>query len=154
MVRANPPFNKTDFPLSQCQDQGRSAAPGLTLDQLCELANQAVCRSPSRDLLPARLRAALECDKAITATFKSADPRLNRDISIGQFLVAFGIKHHTICFIFPERRQELDVYLALIGNLDLKNMGGTCSTCTIKFSPANCCTPHRPIQDLPKLVHT
>ena len=68
-----------------------------------------------------------ECDKSIatggsiTAVFKSSDPRLNRDLSIGQFLVAFSIYRDVICSVYPERRQELDAYLALIGDLNLKH---------------------------------
>ena len=67
-----------------------------------------------------------ECDKRIAtgdnfaAVLKSADPRLGRDLSIGEFLVAFGIYRDVICSVFPARRQELDAYLALIGDLNLK----------------------------------
>ena len=63
-----------------------------------------------------------ECDKAIatggniTAVFKAADPRLLKDLSIGQFLVAFGIFRD----VYPERRVELDAYMAIIGDLHLK----------------------------------
>jgi len=47
---------------------------------------------------------------------KASDPHLNRDL-IGQFLVAFGVYRDVICSVYPERRQELDSYLALIGDL-------------------------------------
>ncbi|XP_029927907.1 uncharacterized protein LOC115373572 [Myripristis murdjan] len=55
-----------------------------------------------------------------TAVIKSADPRLARDLSIGEFVVAFGIYRDVICSVYPERRQELDSYLALIGDLNLR----------------------------------
>nr|XP_010778599.1 PREDICTED: uncharacterized protein LOC104953359 [Notothenia coriiceps] len=54
-----------------------------------------------------------ECDKAIatggniTAVFKVADPSLIRDISVGQFMVAFGIFRDVLCSVYPtaaERR--------------------------------------------------
>ncbi|KAM3591216.1 uncharacterized protein V6R79_024713 [Siganus canaliculatus] len=67
-----------------------------------------------------------ECDKSIasgdsfTTIFKSADPRLNKDLSIGQFLVAFGAYRDVICAVFPESRKELDAYLALVGDLNRK----------------------------------
>ncbi|XP_071060142.1 uncharacterized protein [Pseudochaenichthys georgianus] len=67
-----------------------------------------------------------ECDKAIatggsiTAVFKSADPRLLKDLSIGQFLVAFSIFRDVLCTVYPGRRAELDAYLAMIGDLHLK----------------------------------
>ena len=66
-----------------------------------------------------------ECDKTfasgenVSAILKSSDPRLNRDLSIGQFLVAFGIFRDVICSVYPDRRQELDAYLALIGDINL-----------------------------------
>ncbi|XP_060936184.1 uncharacterized protein LOC133012222 [Limanda limanda] len=48
-----------------------------------------------------------ECDKTIaagenlTAVFKTTDPRLIRDLSIGQFLIAFSIFRDTICSVYP-----------------------------------------------------
>ena len=50
------------------------------------------------------------CDKSIatggsiTAVFKSADPRLLKDLSIGQFMVAFGIFRDVLCSVYPDRR--------------------------------------------------
>ncbi|XP_010774836.1 uncharacterized protein [Notothenia coriiceps] len=67
-----------------------------------------------------------ECDKAIatggsiTAVFKSADPRLLKDLSIGQFLVAFSIFRDVLCAVYPERRVDSDAYLAVIGDLHIK----------------------------------
>ena len=67
-----------------------------------------------------------ECDKAIatggniTAVFKTADPRLIRDVSVGQFMVAFGIFRDVICSVYPERRVELDAYMAIIGDINLR----------------------------------
>ncbi|KAL7380113.1 hypothetical protein ABVT39_011947 [Epinephelus coioides] len=49
-----------------------------------------------------------------------ADPRLCRDLSIRHFVTAFGIYRDIICSVFPERRQELDSYLSLICDLNLK----------------------------------
>ena len=39
---------------------------------------------------------------------------------IGEFVVAFGIYRDVICLVYPERRQELDTYLSLIGDLNLR----------------------------------
>ncbi|XP_034086278.1 uncharacterized protein LOC117555511 [Gymnodraco acuticeps] len=67
-----------------------------------------------------------ECDKSIatggsfTAVFRSTDPRLLKDLHIGQFLVAFGIFRDVLCTVYPERRTELDAYLGIIGDLQLK----------------------------------
>ena len=67
-----------------------------------------------------------ECDVSITAgsqicaVIKTADPRLARDMSIGEFVVAFGIFREVLCSVFPQRRTELDGYLALIGDLNLR----------------------------------
>ena len=54
-----------------------------------------------------------------SAVLRSADPRLARDLSIGEFLVAFGIYREVVCSVFPQRRKELDGYLDLIGDLNL-----------------------------------
>ncbi|XP_039668973.1 uncharacterized protein LOC120566512 [Perca fluviatilis] len=67
-----------------------------------------------------------ECERDVvsgdgfSAVFKSADPRLCKELSIGQFLVAFGLFREVICSVYPDRRAELDSYLALIGDLNLK----------------------------------
>ena len=67
---------------------------------------------------------------------RSADPRLARDLSIGKFLVAFGIFRDVVCSRFPHRRQELDLYMALIGDLNLKK---TCFTSTTRSFRARLC---------------
>ncbi|XP_074539253.1 uncharacterized protein LOC141800545 [Halichoeres trimaculatus] len=67
-----------------------------------------------------------ECDQKISSNenvsviLKSSDPRMSRDLSIGEFLVAFGIYRDVICAVYPERRIELDAYLALIGDLNIR----------------------------------
>ena len=38
------------------------------------------------------------------------DPRLNRDLSIGEFIQAFGIYKSIMCEAYPDRRPELDLY--------------------------------------------
>ena len=58
-----------------------------------------------------------------------------RTPGIGQFLVAFGLFWDVICSVYPERRQELDSYLALIGDLNLK-YGRIFTTNTIRPFPA------------------
>lgn len=49
----------------------------------------------------------------------SADPRLHRDLSFGQFVIAFSVYHDLICSVYPDKREELDSYLALIRDLNL-----------------------------------
>lgn len=41
-------------------------------------------------------------------------------MSFGEFVLAFGIYCVVLCSVYPECRQELDTYLALIGDLNLK----------------------------------
>ncbi|XP_075336600.1 uncharacterized protein LOC142397143 [Odontesthes bonariensis] len=55
-----------------------------------------------------------------TAVFRTADPRLSRDLAIGEFVAAFGVYRDVICSVYPERRVELDSYLALTADLNLK----------------------------------
>ena len=45
------------------------------------------------------------------------DHRLDRPLSISQFLKAFGIYKRIMCEAFPQRRLELDLYEADIGNI-------------------------------------
>lgn len=67
-----------------------------------------------------------ECEERIatgehfSALIKTADPRLSKDLSIGEFLIAFGLFREIICSVYPERRKELNDYLALIGDLNLR----------------------------------
>ena len=82
-----------------------------------------------------------ECDVSITASsqicaiIKTANPRQARDMSIGEFVVAFGIFREVLCSVFPQRRKELDGYLALIGDL-ICVMGRMFFTYTTRGSPA------------------
>lgn len=55
-----------------------------------------------------------------SAVIKTADLRLTRDMTVDEIVVAFGIYRDVICSVYPERRQELDTYLALIGDLNLR----------------------------------
>ena len=38
------------------------------------------------------------------------DSRINRNLSIGEFIQAFGIYKNVMCEVFPHRRKELDAY--------------------------------------------
>ena len=38
------------------------------------------------------------------------DPRLNRNLSLNEFMKAFGIYKNVICQAYPSRREELDMY--------------------------------------------
>ncbi|XP_024128071.2 uncharacterized protein LOC112146462 [Oryzias melastigma] len=53
-------------------------------------------------------------DASSAGAAKHADPRLSRVLSIGEFLVAFGIFRDVVCSVYPDRRSELDGYLALM----------------------------------------
>lgn len=55
-----------------------------------------------------------------SAILKTSDPRLSKDLSIGQFLAAFSVYRDIICSIYPNRRAELDTYLALIADLHMR----------------------------------
>ncbi|CAG2191955.1 unnamed protein product [Mytilus edulis] len=50
-------------------------------------------------------------DKSETSSFHTKpDPRLNRSLTIGEFIQAFGIYKNIMCSAFPHRRSELDTY--------------------------------------------
>lgn len=52
------------------------------------------------------------------------DPRLSKSLTLAEFNVAFGVFRDTICEVYPERRQELDTYFAIISDLAM-SYGGT-----------------------------
>lgn len=45
------------------------------------------------------------------------DHRLDRALSITQFFKAFGIYKRVMCVAFPQRKHELELYEADIGNI-------------------------------------
>ncbi|KAK3099253.1 hypothetical protein FSP39_001635 [Pinctada imbricata] len=45
-----------------------------------------------------------------TCQTQKPDNRLNRNLSLGEFIQAFGIYKSVMCSAFPQRRQELDLY--------------------------------------------
>ncbi len=51
-------------------------------------------------------------------------PRLSKSLLLAEFNVAFGVYRETICESFPNRRSELDNYLAIISDLAI-NYGGS-----------------------------
>jgi len=38
------------------------------------------------------------------------DPRLNKSLNISEFIQAFAIYKSVMCFVHPQRREELDLY--------------------------------------------
>ena len=60
----------------------------------------------------------------MSALLKTTDPRLLRNLSFGEFVVTFAIYRDIMCQVYPERRIELDAYLAIIADLN-QRYGGT-----------------------------
>lgn len=55
---------------------------------------------------------------------KTSDPRLQRNLSFGEFVIAFGIYSDILCQTFPDRREELDLYLDMLADFS-QRYGGT-----------------------------
>ncbi|KAL2102236.1 hypothetical protein ACEWY4_001404 [Coilia grayii] len=55
---------------------------------------------------------------------KASDSRLQRNISFGEFVIAFGVYRDILCQAYPERREEMDSYLATMANFS-QCYGGT-----------------------------
>ena len=51
------------------------------------------------------------------------DPRLNRHLTIGEFILAFGIYKHIMCTVHKRRRVELDIYERDIVNMTTRYNG-------------------------------
>lgn len=60
----------------------------------------------------------------VSVILKSSDPRLLKNLSFGEFVVAFGVFRDVLCGTFPDRRAELDNYLAMLADFHLR-YGGT-----------------------------
>ena len=58
-----------------------------------------------------------------SVVLKDSDPRLSKTLTLAEFNVAFGVFRDTICEIYPQRREELDTYLAIISDLALSYGG-------------------------------
>lgn len=56
--------------------------------------------------------------------FKTSDPRLQRNLAFSEFVIAFNIFRDILCQSFPERREELDLYLAMMADFN-QRYGGT-----------------------------
>ncbi len=54
-----------------------------------------------------------------SVVLKDSDPRLSKTLTLAEFNVAFRVFRDTICEVYPQRRQELDTYLAIISDLAL-----------------------------------
>lgn len=60
----------------------------------------------------------------ISVILKDNDPRLTKSLTMAEFNVAFGVFRDIICEVYPDRRKELDTYLAIISDLAM-SYGGT-----------------------------
>ncbi|XP_059184567.1 uncharacterized protein LOC131966552 [Centropristis striata] len=58
-----------------------------------------------------------------SVVLKDSDPRLSKTLNLAEFNVAFGVFRDTICEVYPQRREELDTYLAIISDLALSYGG-------------------------------
>nr|XP_055074593.1 uncharacterized protein LOC129454107 [Misgurnus anguillicaudatus] len=72
---------------------------------------------------PAVDRQMVDCGD-VAVYLKTSDPRLHRNLSFCEFVTAFGTYRDIMCQVFPERREELDIYLAMLADLNLR-YGGT-----------------------------
>lgn len=60
----------------------------------------------------------------VAVILKECDPRLSKNVTMAEFNVAFGVFRDVICEVYPDRRTELDTYLAIISDLAM-SYGGT-----------------------------
>ncbi|MGH0169385.1 UNVERIFIED_CONTAM: hypothetical protein FKN15_059570 [Acipenser sinensis] len=60
----------------------------------------------------------------VSVTLKSRDPRLQKGLSVGEFVLAFSIYRDILCSVYPHRLQELNQYLFLVVELSVR-YGGT-----------------------------
>ncbi|KAA0717587.1 hypothetical protein E1301_Tti013802 [Triplophysa tibetana] len=73
--------------------------------------------------LPASERQMVDCGD-VAVSLKTSDSRLQRNLSFSEFVNAFGVYRDILCTNFPERREELDIYLAMMADF-YQRYGGT-----------------------------
>ncbi|XP_056401083.1 uncharacterized protein LOC130294952 [Hyla sarda] len=59
----------------------------------------------------------------VSVVFKSKDARLNRKLTIVEFVIAFSLYRDVVCTAKPERREELDLYLYKLSEFAYKYGG-------------------------------
>jgi hypothetical protein len=72
---------------------------------------------------PAVDRKMVDCGD-VAVLLKTSDPRLQRNLSFAEFVIAFSIFRDILCQVFPDRREELDLYLAMMADFN-QRYGGT-----------------------------
>lgn len=72
---------------------------------------------------PAADRQMVDCGD-VTVLLKTSDPRLQRNLPFAEFVVAFSIYRDILCQVFPDRREELDLYIAMMADFN-QQYGGT-----------------------------
>lgn len=60
----------------------------------------------------------------VAGFLKTSDPRLQCNLAFFEFVIAFSIFRDILCQSFPERREELDLYLAMMADFN-QRYGGT-----------------------------
>lgn len=53
----------------------------------------------------------------VSVVLKTREPRLNRKLSIAEFVLAFGIYRDVICAVNPGRREEMDSFIHKVVDL-------------------------------------
>ncbi|XP_040288600.1 ATP-binding cassette sub-family B member 5-like [Bufo bufo] len=75
----------------------------------------------TRDLSDSRV---IACGD-VSVILKGRDHRLNRKLTVPEFVLAFSLYRDVICSVRPERREELDLYLFRITELGYKYGGSS-----------------------------
>lgn len=60
----------------------------------------------------------------VAVFLQTSNPRLQRNLSFSEFVIAFSIFRDILCQTFPDRREELDLYLAMMADFN-QRYGGT-----------------------------
>ncbi|ROL41035.1 hypothetical protein DPX16_22356 [Anabarilius grahami] len=75
---------------------------------------------------PAVDRQTVDCGD-VAVFLKTSDPRLQRNLLFAEFAIAFSIYRDILCQVFPDRREELDLYLTMMADFN-QRYGGPLKT--------------------------
>ncbi|MGH0162012.1 UNVERIFIED_CONTAM: hypothetical protein FKN15_042178 [Acipenser sinensis] len=134
-----------DYTPCKCLNHGiKSHAPlhkQFQSSNLVSVARLTICTAVHHTTIFLHLSCAIDCGQSylsqgtsvadhrvvdcgdVSVTLKSRDPRLQKSLSVGEFVLAFSIYRDILCSVYPHRLQELNQYLFLVVELAVRYGG-------------------------------
>ncbi|XP_058871511.1 uncharacterized protein LOC117398398 isoform X2 [Acipenser ruthenus] len=125
-----PPVAFPELNLSSATVAGSSSPRAITSHSISPKIRKQIIEGKDVNLVSIRIASSefldhrvVDCED-VSITLKSCDPRLQKGLSVGEFVLAFSIYRDILCSVYPHRLQELNQYLFLVVELSVR-YGGT-----------------------------